>query len=290
MKKIIFAALCAIASIPAIAQDFQGMAVYQSKTSTSELMERISSNRELTPDMQKMIEDRMKKMSEKVFILNFDKTASIYKEEEKLDAPGADGGGGRMMSSMMGGGGTLHKDIKTKISTVDREFMGKEFLVRDTLPKFEWKMESESRQIGGYTCFKATAVKAVDKADLRNMGFKKADKKEGDKKDSNSNIMDMMEMPKEVVVTAWYTPEIPVSQGPENYYGLPGLILEINDGKTVILCSKVVLNSKDKVAIKAPTKGKVVSQDEYNKIVTEKMQEMRQMNSGRGGGNLRMGR
>lgn len=182
MKKIIFAALCAIASIPAIAQDFQGMAIYQSKTSTSELMDRISSNRELTPEMQKMIEERMKKMSEKVFILNFDKTTSIYKEEEKLDAPGTDGGGGRMMASMMGGGGTFYKDIKSKQSTVDREFMGKEFLVQDSLPKFEWKMESESRQIGGYTCFKATAVKAIDKADLRNMSFRKDDKKEADKK------------------------------------------------------------------------------------------------------------
>jgi hypothetical protein len=33
-------------------------------------------------------------------------------------------------------------------------------------------------------------------------------------------------------------------------------INEVNDGKTVILCSKVVLNSKTKAEIKAPTKGK----------------------------------
>jgi radical SAM superfamily enzyme len=41
-------------------------------------------NKDITPEMQKMIEERMKKMFEKTFILNFDKTASIYKEEEKL--------------------------------------------------------------------------------------------------------------------------------------------------------------------------------------------------------------
>ena len=50
----------------------------------------------MTPDMQKMIEERMKKMFEKTFILNFDKQASIYKEEEKLDTPGQGGGGGGM--------------------------------------------------------------------------------------------------------------------------------------------------------------------------------------------------
>jgi hypothetical protein len=62
--------------------------------------------------MQKMIEERMKKMFEKTFILNFDKSASIYKEEEKLEAPGTQQGGMRMMSSMMGGGGTYYKNVK----------------------------------------------------------------------------------------------------------------------------------------------------------------------------------
>ena len=291
MKNIFLSFLFAATALPAIAQEFQGTAVYESKTSTSEWMDKISGNSQITPDMQKMIEDRMKKMSEKTFILNFGKSTSIYKEEEKLDAPGTDGGSRRMMASVMGGGGTYYKDIKNKKFIVDREFMGKEFLVQDSLPKYEWKMESESRQIGGYTCYKATAVKVVDKSDFRNMGFKKEDKKDADKKasTSNSNIMDMLEMPDNVIITAWYTPEIPVSQGPESYYGLPGLILEINDGKTVILCSKVVLNPKEKVTIKAPTKGKTVSEKEYNKIVLEKMEELKQMNSAPGGG-FRMGR
>lgn len=57
-------------------------------------------------------------------------------------------------------------------------------------------------------------------------------------------------------MTAWYTPEIPVNQGPENYWGLPGLILEINDGTTTILCSKIVLNAKEKVEIKPSKKEK----------------------------------
>jgi hypothetical protein len=43
----------------------------------------------------------------KTFILNFDKSASIYKEE-KLEGPGQ-GGGMRWMSSMTGGGGTIYK-------------------------------------------------------------------------------------------------------------------------------------------------------------------------------------
>jgi GLPGLI family protein len=101
--------------------------------------------------------------------------------------------------------------------------------------------------------------------------------------EKKTNFLDAVEVPKEIVITAWYTPEIPVSQGPEGYWGLPGLILEVNDGRTTILCSKVVLNPKDKVEIKPITKGKVVSQKEYDDAVMKKMEEWREMNQGRGG-------
>lgn len=284
------------------AQDFQGVAVYESKTSTSDFKARFEGNKEITPDMQKMIEDRMKKMFEKTFILNFSKTTSIYKEEEKLDAPGqgGQGGGMRMMSSMMGGGGTNYKNIKDKTYAVDKEFMGKEFLIKDSLPNYAWKLEGESKLIGGYNCFKATTVRPVSQTDFRNFRPKK-DKKEESKDESKkpeeegkkTNLMGDFEMPKEVTITAWYTPEIPISQGPENYWGLPGLILEVNDGKTVVLCSKIVLNSKEKVEIKAPTNGKEISQKEYDETVVKKMEEFRQMNQGRGGNGgiqIRMGR
>ena len=294
MKKIILSFVFFLAFIQTHAQkDFQGMAVYESKTSTSDFKDRMAGNKEITPDMQKMIEERMKKMFEKTFILNFDKSASIYKEEEKLDAPGGQGGGMRMMSSMMGGGGTFYKNVKDKSYIVDKEFMGKEFLVKDSLPKLNWKMESETRVIGGYNCFKATAVRPVSKSDFRNFRpkkeeDKKAEEAKAENKDKKTNFMDEFDLPKEITITAWYTPEIPVNQGPENYWGLPGLILEVNDGKTVILCSKVVLNAKDKVVIKAPTNGKVISQKDYDETVVKKMEEMRQMNQGQGRGGMEM--
>jgi len=276
------------------AQNFQGMAVYESKTSTTDFTKGFSGNREITPEMQKQIEARMKKMFEKTYVLNFDKSASIYKEEEKLDAPGEQGGR-RMMMSMMGGGGTHYKNVKTKQFIVDKEFFGKEFLIKDSLAKYDWKLESESKKIGEYTCFKATAVVKVNESDFRNFRFRAKpdatkDSKEAQKtteKDSTkvkkSNFTDNWEMPKENTITAWYCPEIPVNQGPENYWGLPGLILEVSDGKTMILCSKIVLNTKDKVELKPAEKGKVVTQNEYNEIIKNKMEEMREMNSGPGG-------
>lgn len=291
MNKINLCIVALLATIGLNAQSFQGMAIYESKTSTSDMTAGFQGNREITPEMRKRWEDRMKSMFEKTFILNFDQNASIYVEQEKLEQPGQEGG--FRMGSMMGGGGTHYKNIKEKVFTVDREFFGKEFLVQDSLPKLEWKLEGESKQIGNYMCYKATAVRSVESSDFRNFRRKKEEvdavKKQDSIKKSNqtTNFMDQWEMPSEIKITAWYTPEIPISQGPENYYGLPGLILEISDGKTTVLCSKVVLNIKDKKEIKAPKKGKPVTQAEYDKIVKEKMEEMREM--GRGGRGFRMG-
>lgn len=294
MKKVAYTSFLVLFCLVSQAQkDFQGMAVYESKTSTADFKSRFEGNKEITPEMQKMIEERMKKMFEKTFFLNFDKSASIYKEEEKLDAPGQGGGGMRMMSSFMGGGGTYYKNVKDKTYTVDKEFMGKEFLVKDSLRTYNWQLTGESRVIGGYNCFKATAVVPASKTDFRNFRPKKEEEKKDDKpaetKEKTTNFMDQIEMPKEITITAWYTPEVPVSQGPEGYWGLPGLILEVNDGKTTILCSKVVLNPKDKAEIKAPKNGKEVSQKEYDETVMKKMEEMSEM-GGRGGFQMRINR
>lgn len=292
MKKAILLLLFVLIYSNSQAQkDFQGMAVYESKTSMADFKVRMEGNKNINPEMQKMMEERMKKMFEKTFVLNFDKSASIYKEEEKLEASNQGGGMRMMMGSMTGGGGTYYKNVKDKTYSIDKDFMGKEFLVKDSLASLNWKMEAETRVIGGYTCYKATAIKAASKTDFRNFRPKKEDtpkkeeasQQEKPKEAPKTSFMDALELPKEITITAWYTPEIPVNQGPEGYWGLPGLILEVNDGKTIILCSKVVLNPKEKTEIKAPSKGKAVSQKEYDETVIKKMEEFREMNQGPGG-------
>jgi len=152
--------------------------------------------------------------------------------------------------------------------------------------------QSSNSNFGGYNCFKATAVIPASKTDFRNFRPKKEEKKDDKVKDeTKTSFLDQVELPKDITVTAWYTPEIPVSQGPEGYWGLPGLILEVNDGKTTILCSKIVLNPKEKAEIKAPSNGKEVSQKEYDETVIKKMEEMQEMNNGRNGGfQMRMNR
>ena len=94
-------------------QDFQGQAHYFSKTSID--MSNFG-GRQMSEDRRKQMEERMKTMFEKSYKLTFNKTESIYKEEEALAAPGS-GGGGRF-SMMMGSftAGPQYKNIDQFVS------------------------------------------------------------------------------------------------------------------------------------------------------------------------------
>ena len=262
---LVFAVLLAL---PAQAQKFDGgIATYQSKTSFD--MDNFG-GREMSEQMKKQIAERMKSRLEKTFTLSFSKDESIYEEEEKLEAPGV-GGGMRFMGGGFSQGG-IYKNIADDIYARQNELMGRTFLVKDTLAKLDWKLEKESKMIGQYAAFKATAVRKIEQNPWEAM-----------RRSRNADTT-ATDAPKEMVITAWYTPQIPVSQGPDEHWGLPGLILEVSAGPTVILCNKIVINPKEGLDIEMPEKGDEVSREEYEQIVAEKTKEMSErFGGGRGG-------
>lgn len=262
--KSIFTFLLAFVSIASFAQkDFQGKATYMSKTTID--MSNFGRGGQMSEAQKKQIQERMRSFLEKTFILNFDKTSSLYKEDEKLAAP-TNGGGRGMRFGGFSGGGTKYKNTKDKVALESTEFFGKNFLISDEMEQPEWNLGSETKQIGNYTVYKATLLKDPNPLDFSN--FRRP------RNDDNKESVD--KEVKQILVTAWYTPQIPVSNGPGEYWGLPGLILEINEGTTTILCTEIVLNPSEKSDIEAPTKGKEITREKYNETVTKKMEELRE--------------
>ena len=269
LKPALTACLLFVTVLSFAQKDFQGKAYYESKTTVD--MSNFGGG-QLSEERKKEIAGRMKSMLEKTFILTFNQSESIYKEEERLEAPS--NGRGPGFGAMSFTGGDQYKNVRNQELLQEQEFFGKQFLIKDELQQLKWELGSETKTIGQYTCFKATAIKEASGFDISNFGRRPSG--DEDKKDEE-------EKPKEIVVTAWYTPQIPVNQGPDAYWGLPGLILEINADKTTILCSKIVLNPSEKDEMKVPSKGKEVTQAEYDAIVKKKMEEMQAMRGGRGG-------
>ncbi len=255
-----------------MSQSITGVATYKTLTDLPFKMDSTSAS----PDQQAMIQKLMAKELRKEYTLTFNRQESVFKEVEELEKEGGLRMGG-FMSMFGGASGLIYKDLKNQQFAEQKEFFSKKFLIKDSLSQYQWQLGKETKSIGKYTCYKATATKVFERMTLSRNS-------EGETKDSTYSDT--------INLTAWYTMQIPISNGPDKYGGLPGLIMELNNGSTVMLCTKVVLNPTEPVEIEAPTEGEEVSLEEYSEITFEKIKQMQKMyksRAGEGGGRGRGG-
>jgi len=237
------------------AQEFQGVATYKS----TKKIDFKADEAKLNDEMRNAIK-MLKKQFQKTYKLNFNSTVSLFKENEKLKPIGMEG------VSNLGETKIIYKNLKENRYTSQNETLSKFFLVQDELLKHNWTLTNEKKFIGDYECFKATKMieAPILKARISANNFKGEDR-------------ETLNKPAEIrqqEVIAWYAIKIPISNGPAMYHGLPGLILELNDGVNTFVCSKIVLNPKKEVNVKEPKKGVKMNQKEYDKIIKDKMKQV----------------
>lgn len=109
-------------------------------------------------------------------------------------------------------------------------------LVENKYNKAIWELTTESKVISNYLCYKA-----IQKIPFVN--------RKGENKIQE--------------ITAWFAPSLPYSFGPKNFYGLPGLILELTENKTTFLAAKILLNDKELIIVFP--KGKTITKEEYER-------------------------
>ena len=242
-----------LAIVAANAQKFEGIATY--KTSYSmDMDESLDKSNALNDDLKKQIKAQIMQQMQREYTLKFTKDASVYKQVEKLAAPQPQSGG--ITIEVSGGSGSLYRNIKDNQYIQETEILQKEFLIKDILKKQDWVLEKETKNIGQYTCFKATYTREVTEQKW------------------NSETKETDAVKKEKTTTVWYTLDIPLPHGPAEFWGLPGLVLEVNDGRQTILCSKIVMNPAQGVTIEVPKKGKKVTQAAFDIIQEKKNKEM----------------
>lgn len=109
-----------------------------------------------------------------------------------------------------------------------------------------WTITSENKTIGGFNCFKAKATEIL----MSRKGYN---------------------YEKDVVV--WFAPELAVPFGPQNYSGLPGLVLEVNRDDYSIIATSIDLNPTEEIKIKRPKESKIISQEEANAYIKARAEE-----------------
>lgn len=245
------------------AQEFRGVATYKTDRKVSLRMDSTSM---MDSEMHKQLEAQLRKQFQREYTLNFNTDESSYTEVEKLDAPAPAASGG-INIVIAGNTDILYRNTAENKMVRETEIMSKPFLIKDTPEKREWVLEKETKSIGEYTCFKATSTEEIEERMF------------------STEVDSVTTTTKLRTTTAWYTLDIPVQHGPGDYWGLPGLILEISDDDQTILCSKIVMNPEKAEDIKAPRNGKVVTQAEFDAIQEKKMKEMQEQfeSSGRRG-------
>ena len=247
----------------AFAQGFTGRAYYKSTSKISISMD----STKMAPEQMAQIQASLKKQMEQNYTLSFTQTESIWKQDASLGSgpATASSGGAVFMVASSGEGSTLYKNV-TGNYLQEQEMMGKEYLIKDKAEPFEWELSEEIKKIGNYTAQKASFTKIVDSRQF------------------STGMTEMENVKDTIQVTVWFTPEIPVSHGPEYYFGLPGLILEVqNQGRTLI-CEKIELNpSADPVVIERPSKGKEMTQAEFRVVQEEGMKQMMNRYQGKPG-------
>ena len=141
-------------------------------------------------------------------------------------------------------------DQEAGIMVEARRFLGRTFRVTRERPSLQWQLTAEQAEHLGYMVIKATA-----------------------QQDSVTKI------------EAWFTPQIPVSGGPEIYGGLPGmiLVLSVNDGQTQYQATEVALQDLEEGLIRPPEEGDEISREDFEQLVRERLQEMTRMRRPPGG-------
>lgn len=244
---------------------FEGMATYRS----SRQIEPIDLERKHTsPKIQEAIRKQLIAQSQRDYTLTFNLQESVWEEKAKLKPETPTTGTGNVKIQLSGGSSVSYLNPIKNQFLEEKEIFGKKFLIEDDLPKFHWKITNETKKIGQYTAVKAEHLQLTQRVAL--------------------SVNNSDQTPKMItdttLMTAWYAPEIPVSQGPSGTWGLPGLILELKNGSITYLCTKVVLNPTTPVTIHVPNKGKRITRKEAKQIRDEKLLEMmKKYDTGEGG-------
>jgi GLPGLI family protein len=225
------------------AQKIEGKITYIASTKKA-LDYRNNNNGDGNLKIKNDVNEIYKKAKDVEVILNFNEKLSEYYVVDKLEVGNVEN---INITHIMAGS---EKKYYTSNSfsgyvsnTLDCYILGECFLIENTLPK--WELLQDTKDIGGFLCYRAI---------LKNP------------KTGKPNL------------EAWYTPTIPYQYGVVDYYGLPGIILEINKNTFSIIAIKIELNPKEKIKIDEPKKVEKLTQKQFRTMTRKALPDFYKKN------------
>lgn len=229
MKSILFFITVLLFTITSTAQQFVDKAVIEYEVNTN-LKKMISND-----TWGEMMKDNISDLKISYFSYTFAENKSIYKFDRwspktKIPKNLKDSDEENIW----------YFDFTTGKMNMQKQIVGTNFVIADSIPSIEWKITNEHREIAGYNCRKAVG-----------------------------KIME------DVYVFAFYTDDITISGGPCSINGLPGMILGLTIPRlyTSFIATKVELNSSKASEIKPIEAKKTYDLISLKTLIEEKTKD-----------------
>jgi len=238
------------------AQDFKGGVVKYQQTTKHDWDKIFNPKGNAKPNLKNFLA-ALPRVIKKYRILYFTENTALYAEDPSENAALPRNVQGAMMRASYMKPPTselknVHYDFEKNEKTERLEFMTRDFLINEPIANIAWKLTNKKIKIQNYVCQSAELKKGDD------------------------------------TITAFFTSEIPISAGPDAYFGLPGLILAIEvNGETAYMATSVDLTPPQKAKVSKPNTGSKISREEFNKTVEEKVKEFKESGGRRRGRGIR---
>lgn len=188
-----------------------------------------------TPDKAKKLEEAFSKP--KFFELLVDENQCLTKEIQRID----NSQNNSTRIDYIDGNVTdveTYLNLESNKKLITKNVDGKFYLVSDEVKKDDWVVTKESKLINGFKSYKATLLKEP------------------------------------YTIEAWFTKEIKTKCGPNGYFNLPGLIVEVKsvfteNPSTYSTVKLETIKLEPKLSIKEPLKGIKMTSVEFKEFITD---------------------
>lgn len=239
---IYIALVIQLISLSGNSQNFSGQVFYKAILHENNASKTIKTDSVYKNKINKELDQIIARGKDLILQLDFDQTSSFY--ANRFDPINLDAGEELeyKMTKLIYNVKNEYYFFKNDQKLIEKNNMlGEVFLVLKDNKINTWKLLNEKKKLGIYECFKAERI--VDF--ITRKGVQKTRKQ-----------------------IVWYTLDIPVPYGPNDFVGFPGLVLQVidNDGSLEYTVDKIFLNPRKKVEIKKESGGKYITENEFKKM------------------------
>lgn len=219
-------------------QSDNGHAYYSKKAVINDSL--VKKSNKIDSRTKDAVSKSIKEIEKFEYVLTFRKNEATYMESSRINDDSEKDMQIKMAKAIVGFNGLIYYNSQNKVMTHQLDFGGTKFLIKSNQEDMIWTLLNEKQTIDNIVCFKAKTIKIEEG---RNGIIKKE-------------------------IVAWYAPKINFNFGPDGFWGLPGLIVQI-ETENIITTLKNIIFIDNEIELSKPKNGKEITKKEFDQMIKD---------------------